>query len=232
MVNADLLRPEIAPLGDRALMLSFSGPNDAATAAAVSGFCEALAQIQTEFITDIVPAFQRVCVHYDPVALLQAGLDPITWMTELAGLDYQTRQWRDVTRHEIPICYELGLDVSAAAGLLEIAESQLLHEHAAASYRVAMIGFAPGFPYMTGLPASLQLPRRSTPRTQVPAGSVAIADNLCGIYPKALPGGWHVIGRTPLKLFDPHRPAPCLLQAGDNIQFQPISREQFETWPC
>lgn len=232
MVNADLLRPEIAPLGDRALMLSFSGPNDAATAAAVSGFCEALAQIQTEFITDIVPAFQRVCVHYDPVALLQAGLDPITWMTGLADLDYQPRQWRDVTTHEIPICYELGLDLSAIAEQLAITENTLMKEHAAANYRVAMIGFAPGFPYMTGLPSSLHLPRRSTPRTQVPAGSVAIAENLCGIYPKALPGGWHVIGRTPLKLFDPNRPAPCLLQTGDNIQFQPISREQFEAWPC
>lgn len=232
MVIAALLRPDITPLGDRAVMLCFSGPDDVATAAAISGFCEALAQTPPEFITDIVPAFQRVCVHYDPVALLRAGLDPKTWMTELVDLHYQPRQWNDVTIHEIPICYALGLDVSAVAKQLAMSETELMHQHVAANYRVAMIGFAPGFPYMTGLPPALQLPRRSTPRTKVPAGSVAIAENLCGIYPKALPGGWHVIGRTPLTLFDPQRPAPCLLHAGDKIRFLPISREQFETWPC
>lgn len=232
MVITALIRPAIAPLGDRAVMLSFSGSDEAATAAAVSGFCEALAQTPPEFITDIVPAFQRVCVHYDPVAMLQAGLNPNTWMTELAVLPYQPKQWKDVTTHEIPICYELGLDISVVAEQLAITEDVLMGEHAAASYRVAMIGFAPGFPYMTGLPSLLQLPRRSTPRTQVPAGSVAIAENLCGIYPKALPGGWHVIGRTPVTLFDPQRPVPCLLHAGDKIQFQPISRGQFEAWSC
>ena len=107
---------------------------------------------------------------------------------------------------------------------------EIVRRHAAGSYRVLMIGFAPGHPYMSGLDAALGVPRRATPRAVVPAGSVAIANDQTVIYPYAISGGWSVVGRTPLTVFNAHRPEPSLLQAGDRVRFFPIRREEFGHW--
>jgi inhibitor of KinA len=110
--------------------------------------------------------------------------------------------------------------VAAHAGLDSEAVVRL---HTTTDHVVGMIGFAPGFPYLLGLPAALEVPRRPTPRTSVPAGSVAIAERQTGIYPRTSPGGWHVIGRTPQAMFDPRRSPPALLRAGDLVRFVPVA---------
>jgi inhibitor of KinA len=112
-----------------------------------------------------------------------------------------------------------GPDLADAARLLGLSIEELIRQHTAQPWRVLMIGFAPGFPYIGPLPATLTLPRRATPRPAVPAGSVALAAGFTGIYPACLPGGWHLIGQTNVVLFDPHRTPPALLQPGDRVQF-------------
>ena len=115
------------------------------------------------------------------------------------------------------------------AAFHSITPHHLIHLHTSATYSVAFIGFTPGFPYLRGLPAALATPRLPAPRPLVPAGSVAIAADQCGIYPAATPGGWRIIGRTALSLFDPHRNPPSLLAAGDNVKFVPIDLDTYES---
>ncbi|HJU25447.1 MAG TPA: 5-oxoprolinase subunit PxpB [Rhodanobacteraceae bacterium] len=131
---------------------------------------------------------------------------------------------------EIPVCYggEYGPDLDAVAAHAGLAPDEVVARHTAAEYTVAMIGFAPGFPYLLGLDAALAMPRRRDPRTRVPAGSVAIGGAQTGIYPHELPGGWQLIGRTPLALFDPQREPPCLLAPGDRLRFRAIRVDEFE----
>lgn len=129
----------------------------------------------------------------------------------------------------IPVCYggEHGPDLAAVAGHARLAPGEVVRRHTAAEYTVAMLGFAPGFPYLLGLDAALHVPRRADPRTRVPAGSVAIGGAQTGIYPRELPGGWNLIGRTPQVLFDPERDPPCLLAPGDRVRFRAIDAEEF-----
>jgi inhibitor of KinA len=138
-----------------------------------------------------------------------------------------------VRERVIPVCYggEFGPDlaeVAAHAGLDEGATSAL---HSGAKYRVHAVGFAPGFPYLAGLPGKLHIPRRATPRTRVPAGSIGIGGAQTGVYPLSTPGGWRLIGRTPLRLFRPENETePALLRPGDRVRFQAISPEEFAAW--
>ncbi|MGH8111030.1 MAG: 5-oxoprolinase subunit PxpB [Rhodanobacteraceae bacterium] len=130
---------------------------------------------------------------------------------------------------EIPVCYggESGPDLEAVARHAEIDPDQVVARHVAIEYTVAMLGFAPGFPYLLGLDAALHVPRRANPRTRVPAGSVAIGGAQTGIYPGELPGGWNLIGQTPLVLFDPQREPPCLLAPGDRVRFRAVGADEF-----
>lgn len=124
------------------------------------------------------------------------------------------------TIHRIPICYD-GIDLAEVAERCQLTIDQVIALHSSAEYRVAMVGFLPGFPYLDGLPAALHLPRRATPRAKVAAGSVAIANDQTGIYPQSSPGGWHILGTTPLRLFDPQADPPALLNVGDVVYFEP-----------
>ncbi|HJP98503.1 MAG TPA: 5-oxoprolinase subunit PxpB [Rhodanobacteraceae bacterium] len=130
---------------------------------------------------------------------------------------------------EIPVCYgdEYGPDLDAVAEQVRLARGEVIERHTAAEYTVAMLGFAPGFPYLLGLDPTLHMPRRANPRTGVPAGSVAIGGAQTGIYPRKLPGGWQLIGRTPLVLFDPERQPPCLLAPGNRVRFVAIGPDEF-----
>ncbi len=225
--------PQIIPLGDSAVLAKFD--SDSAASVAIQGFCAAVQARAWPFVRDLVPAFRSVCIHYDPLRLYGHGWTPTTWCAELAVLQCAPAGAPAARLHRLPICYEagFGLDLDAAAQQLGVTVEALIEQHLAAVYTVAMIGFAPGFPYLEGLPERLRLPRRATPRSAVPAGSVAIAEDLCGIYPVQLPGGWHVLGRTPVPLFDIHRPSPSLLQAGDRVQFERIDSLQFAALgPC
>jgi inhibitor of KinA len=127
------------------------------------------------------------------------------------------------------VCYggEFGPDLSDAAALHNLTPEQAIEAHASATYTVCFLGFAPGFAYLGGLPDALATPRLPTPRRRVPAGSVGIAGHQTGVYPFSTPGGWRLIGRTPLKMFRPDREAMCLLAIGDRVRFTPVSRERF-----
>jgi inhibitor of KinA len=134
--------------------------------------------------------------------------------------------------HVLPVCYggEFGPDLATVAAHCGLSGADVIALHSGASYRVYAIGFVPGFPYLGGLPAALGVPRRATPRIRVPAGSVGIGGAQTGVYPLATPGGWHLIGRTPVELFRPHEGRPCRLGMGDRVQFQAISPEEFAAW--
>jgi len=127
----------------------------------------------------------------------------------------------------VPVCYELGTDLDDVCSRTNLSREQLIELHMSRTYSVWMIGFMPGYPYMGELPQQVQLPRKTKPAQNVPAGSVAIADEFVGIYPFDSPGGWHVIGRTPLKLIDYSRENPSLFQYGMNVQFYRISEREF-----
>jgi inhibitor of KinA len=130
----------------------------------------------------------------------------------------------------IPVCYDedLGPDLPAVAAFAGLGPADVIRLHAGATYRVFMLGFVPGFAYMGIVDDRIAIPRHATPRVRVPAGSVGIAGVQTGIYPAETPGGWQLIGRTPLAPFDPDRPEPFLLKAGDAVRFRPIDRDEFE----
>jgi len=131
---------------------------------------------------------------------------------------------------EIPVCYggSFGPDLEIVAKHHHLTPEQVIHIHSKPKYLVHMIGFAPGFPYLGGLNEEIATPRRQSPRVKIPAGSVGIAGNQTGVYPIESPGGWQIIGRTPVKLFNPHKTPPTLLQTGNYITFKPISRKEYE----
>jgi KipI family sensor histidine kinase inhibitor len=225
----------IEPLAEDALLLRFGDGIDVATNACVHAAAKVLRRADLPGITDVAPAYATLLVRFDPFAL---GIDTLP-ETVAKTLDPGFRRDDEqkataaaddaVCIVEIPVCYNggFGLDLDAVAEHARLSRDEVIARHAAAEYTVAMLGFAPGFPYLLGLDASLHVPRRVSPRTRVPAGSVAIGGAQTGIYPRELPGGWHLIGRTPLALFDPQREPPCLLAPGDRVRFRAIDADEF-----
>ena len=174
------------------------------------------------WVRDIVPGYASLALFFDP-ARVEADA-AAQWLLEqtrsLPADDNAASASRVV---EIPVVYggEAGPDLMAGAAELGIAPDELVRRHAAGEYTVAMIGFAPGFPYLLGLDPGLALPRLGTPRPRVPAGSVGIGGAQTGVYPRESPGGWRLIGRTPWALFDAQRDPPSLLAPGDRVRFVP-----------
>lgn len=223
--------------GDRLVIVDFNPDRDAAAVPLANRRACAAAQrvlaAKLPGVSDIVPALSTLGVHYDPAAIARLGQEtPVRAMiNRLAGLfdeplDTSTAAQRLV---DIPICYggEYGPDLDDVAASCGITPDEVIALHGAQPVDVFMIGFAPGHPYVGTFDARLSLPRRSTPRTSVPAGTVGLANRQSVIYPMDLPGGWNLIGRTPLDLFNPQRAAPCLLNAGDRVRFVPISAQEF-----
>jgi KipI family sensor histidine kinase inhibitor len=180
------------------------------------------------WLRDVVPALGGLALHFD------AGFDGD--VVEAATLLVDVCLKKGVPggdelgrRVEVPVCYEgeLAPDMAEIAARSKLPAEEVVKRHAAAEYRVLMIGFAPGHAYMGGLDAKLAVPRRATPRPEVPAGSVAIANDQTVVYPYAIAGGWNVIGRTPLVVFDAFRARPSLFMTGDRVRFVPITRAQF-----
>jgi inhibitor of KinA len=190
-------------------------------------------------VTDVVPAFTTVALHYRPVAVID-GLPGVTDELPFQRLRRRVEAMlaQDIAREpraarviEVPVCYggEFGPDLAEVAAACNLTPEAVIELHRASPHVVYMLGFAPGFPYIGGLDQRLAMPRRSTPRERVPAGTVAIARDQTAIYSLETPGGWNMIGRTPLKLFNPLADPPCLLQAGDELRFVPISPQQYQT---
>jgi len=226
----------VEPVGDRCLMVELGQRVDPAINEAVRALADALIERPIEGVTDVVPAFTTVAIHYRPEAVPSAHGDSEIPFLRLRrqveavlsrGLQRAGAGLRTV---EIPVCYggEFGPDLEEVAQACGLSPGQVIELHAASPHVVYMLGFAPGFPYMGGLDARLAMPRRSTPRVKIPAGTVAIAREQSAVYTLETPGGWNLIGRTPLELFTPRAASPTLLRPGDHVRFVPISREQFD----
>ena len=223
-VNARLL-----PLADTALTLEFDAPVTPELSLHVLALARRLLAERDAGalagVVDVIPAFRALTVCVEPArvdrAALQRRLQRLAG--EAPGEAAVGRHWR------LPVCYqaEFAPDLGELADRVGLAPEAVVAEHSAARYRVLVIGFAPGFPYMGPLPPKLRLPRRATPHLRVPAGTVAVANEYTAIYPWQSPGGWHLIGRSPLPLFDPSAASPALLQAGDAVRFEPVDGERF-----
>jgi KipI family sensor histidine kinase inhibitor len=222
--------PRFEPLGDDALLVRLGERIDAELNADIHRLAARLRDRSPPWLRDLVPAYASLAVFFDADRVV--GDDPHVVVADLVAAllsDRSSRSTDDGSLHEIPVCYggEYGEDLVEAAQELGMDADALVARHSATVYTVAMIGFAPGFPYLLGLDPVLALPRLATPRTRVPAGSVAVGGAQTGIYPRESPGGWRLLGRTPHVLFDAACAQPALLQPGDRVRFVPIDEATF-----
>lgn len=210
----------IVRYGITGLLCEFESQVSEETNAKVAALCQAVRDANVKGITELVPAYCSLLVQYDP---LQTSFEALEALLKGAAVDAEkageARQSRIV---EIPVHYggEYGPDLSFVAQHAGLTEAEVIRLHSSRDYRIYMIGFLPGFPYLGGLDERLYTPRLEVPRTRIPAGSVGIGGQQTGIYPLESPGGWQLIGRTELTLFDPARPP--LYAAGDTIRFIPV----------
>ncbi|MBE0618316.1 MAG: 5-oxoprolinase subunit PxpB [Proteobacteria bacterium] len=220
-------RPRLRLAGDRGLLVEYGDGIDPEVNRKVRAVAAVLGRERPVGIAELVPTYRSLLLVYDPLVTDPARLEQILDKLEgrLSGIPVP--EPRTVT---IPVCYggEFGPDLAFVAESHGLTEDEAVRLHAGTTYPIYMIGFTPGFPFLGGLPGLLHTARLETPRTAVPAGSVGIANNQTGIYPVASPGGWRLIGRTPLRLFDPGREDPFLYRAGDLIRFEPITREEYD----
>jgi inhibitor of KinA len=214
---------EIAALGDSALIVRLCD-----SLGEVLNTLRRLEAANIPGVTDIAPAFASVAVFLDSPANLESAEAAIR---AVLGKKRSAKTARP-RLIEVPVCYdrEFAIDLAIVARHCALSPNEVVRRHAAADYRVRCVGFTPGFPFLAGLPATLATPRRQTPRTAVAAGAVAIGGIQTGVYPLPSPGGWNIIGRTPLRLFDIAREPAALLRAGDRVRFRAITREEFERW--
>lgn len=186
-----------------------------------------------------VPAYGTISIFYDPLLVVQANeLPGVNCYEKVSNYLYQLKGDSVIETGisdgvvTIPTCYggRYGEDLEEVAALHQLSTDEVIEMHSSAIYKVYMIGFVPGFAYLGGMSAQLATPRKPIPRKVIPAGSVGIAGQQTGIYPLATPGGWQLIGRTPLNLFDAARTQPALLKAGDQVVFKPIAHHEFENY--
>jgi KipI family sensor histidine kinase inhibitor len=219
---------EIRPLGDGAVTVIFGQNIDAATHERVLGFCAALEQADLPGVIEWAPAFASATIWHDPVTTdFEALRDALAPLAKSAG-----RRKIEGASYEIPFCCdgEFSPDLAETAALKGLTPEAYIEAFAAVTFEVYMLGFQPGFAYLGGLPESLSAPRLATPRKNVPALSLAIADTMCAAYPFASPGGWRLIGRTPAPLFDARNvERPAMLACGDKLRWLPVSRADYET---
>jgi len=233
---------EIVSLGDSALVVRMRERFDDAPEQTLDVVLRAFQRLQNAAIPGVIelaPAYTGVAVFFDPIPAAKGAetSDKVfDWLATriraaVSGIVDPGRIARSRSQTvEIPVCYdpEFALDIDDVARRAAISPSEVIRLHSAGEYRVACIGFVPGFPFLAGLPKQLATPRRDVPRKQIPPGSVGIGGAQTGIYPLRSPGGWNLIGRTPLRLFDPRKNPPALLRAGERVRFRAITREEFE----
>lgn len=220
------MSPRLLDAGDAAFTVEFGDRVDPALLAAVQALDAAIAREQAAGrlpgLIETMPTFRSLTVFFDPLLTGRAALiDALQPLLDAADqpTPVEGRRWR------LPVCYEgeAAPDLAATAAAIGASADEVVALHSGTEFRVYMLGFLPGFPFMGDLPEVLRLPRRPEPRVRVPAGSVAIAGGLSAIYPWESPGGWHLLGRCPAPLFDATREAPSLLAVGDRVRFEPVS---------
>jgi KipI family sensor histidine kinase inhibitor len=212
--------------GDRGLLVEYGDLIDPDVNNKVRSMAMVMEQNSPEGVTEVIPTYRSLLIVYDPSSTNPVKLQK-TLKTLEARLDEIKIPPPDTV--EIPVCYggEFGPDIEYVAESHNLTIEEVIELHCRPQYLIYMVGFTPGFPFLGGLSEKLHTPRLETPRTFVPEGSVGIANNQTGIYPVASPGGWRLLGRTPVKLFAPARRNPFLYQAGDRIKFNPISAEEY-----
>ncbi len=217
--------PQIRSFGDTGFSVEFGEGIDRGINAMVMALHAALTDTRPAGLVETIPSFRALLVQYDPLITSRADLESHV-RGLLAGLKPQQRAgrlWR------LPVCYAEAFapDLAEVAERCKVTAEKVIEIHTGGRYFVYMLGFMPGLAYMGGLDAALHLPRRSSPRTKVPQGSVAIAESMTTIYPWESPGGWHLLGRTPLRLFDAARAEPILLSAGDEVTYFAVSADDY-----
>ncbi|MFX3617757.1 MAG: 5-oxoprolinase subunit PxpB [Sporolactobacillus sp.] len=231
---------QIVPFGEQAVRMIFGSKIDPSIQRQMNQFLRLFDKRLFSGFIEYVPAYTNIAFYYNPVNVLAAApqeksaqaavkhyLNNLYMQLDKLPVAHVENKRRTVS---IPVCYggEFGPDLDYVASYHRLTKEEVIRRHSAPSYLVYMLGFAPGFPFLGGLPESLATPRRDSPRLKIAAGSVGIAGSQTGAYPLDSPGGWRLIGRTPIDLFLPDANPPTLLMAGDLVRFAPISAEQFQ----
>lgn len=217
--------PRFLDAGETALVVEFGDRIDEALAAKVRALDAALAAAPPPGLREAVPTYRSLMIHYDPLQTSRAALVAAVERARGAAIAAQEgRLW------QLPACYdpEFAEDLDHVAAATGLDAAGVIRLHAGATYRLAMYGFAPGWAYLSGLPAALALPRRTSPRPRIPAGSLIVAGGQALVAGGAMPSGWHILGRTPLRMFDPARDPAFLMEVGDRLTFEPVDRATFD----
>lgn len=225
MTLEETIRPRLMPSGDTALVIEFGDTIDRAINARVIALADRIWNAKIAGVVEMVPTFRSLMVHYDPDVILYGELAAQiqAMLTGLEAVEHANRLWT------LPTCFggEYGPDLDEVAQRTGLSPAQVIATLTAETYQVYCIGFLPGWPYMGDVPDKLSLPRRENPRTKVPMGAVCIAQKMTGVYPLESPGGWHLLGRTPVRMFDKRRRHSVLLSPGDEVRYAPISQAEF-----
>jgi KipI family sensor histidine kinase inhibitor len=219
------MTPRFLSAGDRALAIDFGDRIDRELSERVLRLDAVLRARKVAGVVETVPTFRSLLVHFDPLTIGRASLEAAIrhLLVDTPARAAGARLW------QVPVCYEADFapDLAEVACRVGLDPTTFAARHSALRHHVYMLGFLPGFPYMGDLPEEFALPRRADPRVRVPAGSVAIATRLTAIYPFESPGGWHLIGTTPIPLFDAAAERPALLAPGDAVAIEPIDADRF-----
>lgn len=222
--------------GDHALTFSFGDTIDIDVNEYILQLFHQYQELKAPGIKDCIPAYTTITFVYDALYFLNRSVDPIDAIQQLVDELFipvvSTQKKKATSLIRIPVCYETicAPDLISLASIKGVTPDELIQIHSSTTYRVFMNGFLPGFAYMGKVNQKIHAPRLTSPRKKVAAGSVGIAGDQTGIYPMESPGGWQLIGRTPLSLFNTTASKPCLLEPGDQVQFYPISWNEFQNW--
>ncbi|MFP8641355.1 5-oxoprolinase subunit PxpB [Priestia aryabhattai] len=231
----------ISPLGDSALVITFGDSIQYDIHKQIKTCKDSIELNPFPGFIECVPAFTNLTIFYNPLEVVAAvkkkekkefvsPFEVVSSFLQSKLENEQTEKKLDHRTVSIPVCYggEYGPDLEYVARHHNLTPEEVISIHSEGEYLAYMIGFAPGFPFLGGLSEKIATPRRPSPRTSIPAGSVGIAGMQTGVYPISTPGGWQLIGQTPIKLFLPEQNPPSLLQAGDIVKFEPISKEEYQ----
>lgn len=217
--------PCIKTAGENSLIVYLAATMSHDCAAKIAHLTQLVEQQLGDDLIDLIPSFTSLLVLFNPVTVNHDDCT-IKLQTILQQLPLTLPSTSNASCIELPVYYD-GDDLAAVANLIGLSIAEVIELHSTTTYRCYAVGFAPGFAYLGEVHPTLQLPRRSTPRLKVPAGAVAIAGKQTAVYPTESPGGWHILGRSPARLFAPKRQPACLVQVGDQVQFAPITANQF-----
>lgn len=225
-MSGPLARPRLHHSGDSLVLVEFEPRVSPGVNARVVALARAIAAARIAGVRDVVPGYASVGVHVDPLQHDVAALEQVV----AHAWDVTVPEGAAARVVEIPVCYggDHGPDLEAVAAFAGCGADEVVRRHSAGTYRVYMLGFLPGFAYLGTVDESIGMPRRPSPRERVPGGSVGIANRQTGVYPCDSPGGWQLIGRTPWRMFDAARPVPAVVQAGDQVRFQPVPADQWD----